>query len=567
MSVNWASFGASESEGGASGNPNDDDWAMDDDFGGFEAAEPVPPEIADQVQASPSPWAVFPPVVATPGQPDLLQAQSQPQQAKSDLGLDATFPGDAIPSSTQPEITSQIQPNPLEIPPSLPQPELTASVSGTLTVEPEITTSSIVRNTPPPELTTTQAEAAVQNAKSNKLRLDDFGLSDDDDDLPTFNIGTIGGAARKPDGITQTPQPKQRLATVNHVTDTAKDSRQSKTVNEESQNNEKSKTVEKTVGKDNEVLNEQLKEMEGKLSAADRERLRLQKELEDLLEKSKLLESQVKEHTLEADEQKRKYEEMQDKQSKEIEEIRKAGHDALAIIIEEYKELSKLAVQQQQETSEKQLQTAIQTETETSKTMLRAQHERLMKVVEEEKELGENRLKEALEEQQTLSQKLIEKCVEEEREKANQAIQQAVEEANQAHQLQLEKVLQEERQQTRKLLEEERNRSSKLLEEERETSRKTVEKALNEERQRSKEAIKTVFEEERDKQETAIKQVTLKCREEMLQYIQEQRKADSTLRQRSLASMDLFLESARQQLQLLMQDNLGAVRDTNNETP
>nr|XP_006815769.1 PREDICTED: coiled-coil domain-containing protein 91-like [Saccoglossus kowalevskii] len=69
------------------------DWGNDedDDFGGFETADP--PEVASQaVQlASPSPWASFPPTVASPGQPDLLQAQSLPQPSACSLDSDPIF--------------------------------------------------------------------------------------------------------------------------------------------------------------------------------------------------------------------------------------------------------------------------------------------------------------------------------------------------------------------------------------------------------------------------------------------------------------------------------------------
>ncbi|XP_070564912.1 coiled-coil domain-containing protein 91-like [Ptychodera flava] len=568
MAVNWANFPPSETENTAPGNDNDD-WAMDDDFGGFEAAEPIPPEIAEQAaQASPSPWAVFPPMVASPGQPDLLQAQSQPQQAKA--GLDNPFLEDGI-SNSQPEITSNLQANPPEVASqvqTLPQPEITASMPGaTAAAQPEITSAGKVRNTPPPEITAQAALSSVQSLQNSTLNLEDFRLSDDDDDdLPTFKVGAaVDGANRRgkdKDGLENVEVSNKPLSTQNDVHQDRKEGSTAK-----SRQNQSQSAVKQEEDREKTALKEQLSEMTEKLSTAEKERLRLQKDLQDLLEKSKTLESEVKEHTLAADEQKRKYEEMQEKQSKELDEIRKAGHDALAIIVEEYKELCKVAVIQQQEASEKHLQTAIQTETETSKTMLRAQHERLMKVVEEERAQGETRLKEALAEQQELSQKLTQKCVEEERQKAQEAIQKAIEEANKSHQSQLEKILQEERDKTKQLLEEERNRGVQLLEEERGRSQDMLQKCLEEEKQRSREAIKNALQEERGRQEAAIKQVTIKCREDMVQYIQERKRADSTLRQRSMASMDLFLESARQQLKLLMQDNLGDHRESDDELP
>ena len=51
-----------QANGAAGRQEEDDDWG---EFGGFEEAQPVPPELNQQVhvaglEASPSPWASFP---------------------------------------------------------------------------------------------------------------------------------------------------------------------------------------------------------------------------------------------------------------------------------------------------------------------------------------------------------------------------------------------------------------------------------------------------------------------------------------------------------------------------
>ena len=49
------------------------------------------------------------------------------------------------------------------------------------------------------------------------------------------------------------------------------------------------------------------------------------------------LENEVEGHRVEVAQQKQRYDEIQAKHAAELEEIRKAGHDALAVIVEEYK--------------------------------------------------------------------------------------------------------------------------------------------------------------------------------------------------------------------------------------
>lgn len=60
-------------------------------------------------------------------------------------------------------------------------------------------------------------------------------------------------------------------------------------------------------------------------------------ELRELLAKSKEAEENLEVAKQKADEQKKSYEELQAKHSKQLDEIRQAGHDALAVIVEEYK--------------------------------------------------------------------------------------------------------------------------------------------------------------------------------------------------------------------------------------
>ena len=58
---------------------------------------------------------------------------------------------------------------------------------------------------------------------------------------------------------------------------------------------------------------------------------------EELAQKLEALDKEVEGHRQEAEEQRQRYEQVQARHASEMEEIRKAGHDALAVIVEEYK--------------------------------------------------------------------------------------------------------------------------------------------------------------------------------------------------------------------------------------
>lgn len=67
---------------------------------------------------------------------------------------------------------------------------------------------------------------------------------------------------------------------------------------------------------------------------------------------------------------------METKHKTEIEQIRQAGHDTLAVIVEEYKAQSVLGVAQERERGESLLQEAIQREAEKAQQKIQEQHER-----------------------------------------------------------------------------------------------------------------------------------------------------------------------------------------------
>ena len=78
--------------------------------------------------------------------------------------------------------------------------------------------------------------------------------------------------------------------------------------------------------------------------------------------RKKALEGDLEEVREQLKVQTERYDSMQKCHLVELEEVRKAGHDALAQIVEEYKELVKMSVLRQQEASEKKLKETLEAE-------------------------------------------------------------------------------------------------------------------------------------------------------------------------------------------------------------
>ncbi|XP_041113063.1 coiled-coil domain-containing protein 91-like [Polyodon spathula] len=291
--------------------------------------------------------------------------------------------------------------------------------------------------------------------------------------------------------------------------------------------------------------------LEAKLSAAEEEKVRIKSDLEELMEKHSRLENDfLKEKEDEAESYRVRYTQLQEKHKTELDEIRKAGHEALSIIVEEFKALMKSAVHQQQETSEKHLEAAIQKQAHKCEDLLNAQHQRLLELLDTEREALEEKLKEALSQQAQHQKEALEKCLQEERQKAQEATEAAVK-AETAH---IQESLLEAVKQERRRMEEAHTEDKASWEAERVMVAQALHEALQEERKISKEAVKSAIEEERQNSEKRIKEAAVKAREELMDYVKEQKRLDQVTRQRNLSSLELFLSCAQQQLTALMED-------------
>uniref|UniRef100_A0A8C3F0I8 Coiled-coil domain containing 91 n=1 Tax=Chrysemys picta bellii TaxID=8478 RepID=A0A8C3F0I8_CHRPI len=182
--------------------------------------------------------------------------------------------------------------------------------------------------------------------------------------------------------------------------------------------------------------------LEIKLKDAEEEKCRIKKELEDLMEKHSILQTDfLKEKEGEFISHEDRYKKLQEKHKLELEDMRKAGHEALTIIVEEFKALLQSTVQKQEEAIEKQYVAAIEKHSYKCEELLNAQ-----------------------------------------------------------------------------------------------------------------EVVKAAIMEEQKRSEKAVEEAVKRTREELLEYIKEQKRLDQVVRQRSLCSLELFLSCAQKQLSTLLKE-------------
>ncbi|XP_023783898.1 coiled-coil domain-containing protein 91 isoform X5 [Cyanistes caeruleus] len=114
-----------------------------------------------------------------------------------------------------------------------------------------------------------------------------------------------------------------------------------------------------------------------KLCSAEEEKLKIKQELEYLLEKHSVLEMDfLKEKKEEVLPHQDHYKTLQEKHKQELEDMRKAGHEALTIIVEEFKALLESTVQQQEAAIEKQYILTIEKHSRKCEDLLDAQESR-----------------------------------------------------------------------------------------------------------------------------------------------------------------------------------------------
>ncbi|KAM7435663.1 Coiled-coil domain-containing protein [Porites harrisoni] len=301
-------------------------------------------------------------------------------------------------------------------------------------------------------------------------------------------------------------------------------------------------------------LEDTVKGLEGKLSFVEQEKLQLQKDLESLLQRNKSLVEESENLTESLAKQREKYEQLQDQHKKEIEEIRKAGHDALAVIVEEYKELSRKAVLEQQEKNKIQMESILEDQRKKFQEFLQEQQDSFERRIQEESNNSTEKANSLLEEEKKRHKEQIEYHLEEERLKSKEALKKAVEESRQEGLEAVEIARKEERQKYEEFVTEYKESVKSLTDQEGKRLQTLVEATIKEQKESNKAALEDALAEERKRGKEFADEIKDETKKEMLQYIRAKQEADRAARQKHLHGLDLFLESARAQLKALMDD-------------
>nr|XP_028584420.1 coiled-coil domain-containing protein 91 isoform X9 [Podarcis muralis] len=238
-----------------------------------------------------------------------------------------------------------------------------------------------------------------------------------------------------------------------------------------------------------ETLQQTLSSLEVKLKAADEEKCRIKKELEDLLEKYRILETDFLKHkedkVISHEDQ---YNKLQEKHKLELEDLRRAGHEALAIIVEEFK------------------------------------HQRLLDMLDKEHKVLEEKTEESLLQQSQKYKNMLEKCMESERESNKEALAASAKIEKEELEAAIVTAVKAERENMKKLHVEEKELWQAERNKDQERIAQAIADAVEEQRQSSQSIVKAAILEEQEKSEKAIEKAVKQTREELMEYIKEQKR-------------------------------------------
>lgn len=303
----------------------------------------------------------------------------------------------------------------------------------------------------------------------------------------------------------------------------------------------------------NSQLRQKISSLETKLKASEEEKQRIRKDVESLMEKHSVLEKDfLKEKEQDAVSFQARYRELQEKHKQELEDMRKAGHEALSIIVDEYKALLQSSVKQQLDAIEKQYVSAIEKQAHRCEELLHAQHQRLLEVLDTEKELLKEKIQEALTQQSQEQKETLGKCLQEEMQKNKETLESAVKLEKEAMKDVITKAVEEERENLEKVHAEEREMWKTEHARDQERVAEAIQAAVQEQQRMSQEAVKAAIVEEQRRSEKAMEEAVKRTRDELVEYVREQRRLDQVTRQRSLSSLELFLSCAQKQLSALI---------------
>uniref|UniRef100_A0A8B9WHG6 Coiled-coil domain containing 91 n=1 Tax=Bos mutus grunniens TaxID=30521 RepID=A0A8B9WHG6_BOSMU len=214
-----------------------------------------------------------------------------------------------------------------------------------------------------------------------------------------------------------------------------------------------------------------------------------------------------------------------EKHKQELEDMRKAGHEALSIIVDEYKALLQSSVKQQVEAIEKQYISAIEKQAHKCEELLNTQHQRLLEMLDTEKELLKEKIKEALTQQSQEQKEILEKCLEEERQKNKEALISAAKLEKEVVKDAVLKAIEEERKHLENIHAEERELWKTEHAKDQEEVSQAIQKAIQEQRKISQETVKAAIIEEQKRSEKAVEEAVKRTRDELIEYVKEQKRS------------------------------------------
>ncbi|XP_068515182.1 coiled-coil domain-containing protein 91 isoform X9 [Anas acuta] len=251
-------------------------------------------------------------------------------------------------------------------------------------------------------------------------------------------------------------------------------------------------------------LQQTVANLETKLCTAEEEKIKTKKELEYLLEENSILEMNF----------------LKDKKEK------------LLKYQDHYKMIQALlqsTVQQQEAAIEKQYILAIEKQSHKCEELLNAQHQRLLDILEAEKEVLSEKIEEALMQQSQKHKEVLDKCLDEERERSKETVAAAMQTEKKIAEEAVLKAVEEERRNMEKIHEEERKMWEAERDRHKEKIAQAVQEAIQEQRKHNQEIVKEALMEEQKRSEKAIEEAVKRAREELLEYIKEQKRISSLL--------------------------------------
>nr|XP_038039381.1 coiled-coil domain-containing protein 91 isoform X8 [Anas platyrhynchos] len=251
-------------------------------------------------------------------------------------------------------------------------------------------------------------------------------------------------------------------------------------------------------------LQQTVANLETKLCTAEEEKIKTKKELEYLLEENSILEMNF----------------LKDKKEK------------LLKYQDHYKMIQALlqsTVQQQEAAIEKQYILAIEKQSHKCEELLNAQHQRLLDILEAEKEVLSEKIEEALMQQSQKHKEVLDKCLDEERERSKETVAAAMQTEKKIVEEAVLKAVEEERRNMEKIHEEERKMWEAERDRHKEKIAQAVQEAIQEQRKHNQEIVKEALMEEQKRSEKAIEEAVKRTREELLEYIKEQKRISSLL--------------------------------------